>query len=51
MGRTQELETSPDTIEMGRFPPYEAGILNKEVSPLELNSAISATKIQSGFKF
>lgn len=51
MGRTQELEAPPDTIEVGRSPPCEAGILNKVVSPLGLNSAISAIKIQSGFKF
>lgn len=51
MARTQKLEAPPDTIEVGRFLPCEAGILNKVVSPLGLNSAISAIKIQSCVKF
>lgn len=50
MGRTQELEAPPDTIEVGRSPPCEAGILNKVVSPLGLNSAISAKKNSKWFQ-
>lgn len=47
----QEPGAPPDTVEVGRFLPYEAGMLNKLFSPFGLSFEISATEIQSSSNF